>query len=73
MDQNQVLKIGIYDLNLRSGWHFFYLKMGKDGRILIPKLTLTLLRSKDPSLAGHIMNITIEPAEKNNQSCEKSS
>ena len=37
-------------------------KMGKDGRILIPKLTLALLRSKKPDPAGYGMEVTLEPA-----------
>jgi hypothetical protein len=62
METNQVLKVGVNAINLWTGWQFFYARMGKDGRILIPKLTLALLRSEKPSLAGYVMEVTLEPA-----------
>ena len=62
METNQVLKVGVSAINLWSGWQFFYAKMGKDGRILIPKLTLALLRNEKPNLAGYVMEVTLEPA-----------
>jgi hypothetical protein len=62
MEPNQVLKVGVNAINVWTGWQFFYAKMGKDGRILIPKLTLALLRSENPNLIGYVMEITLEPA-----------
>lgn len=41
---------------------FFCAKMGKAGWIFIPKLTLTLLQDKKPSLAGSIFEVVLEPA-----------
>jgi hypothetical protein len=38
MVPNQVLKVGVNTLYLGWGWQFFYAKMSKDGRILIPLL-----------------------------------
>ena len=60
METEQVLKVGISTINLWTGWQFFYAKMGKDGRILIPKLAL--LRSEKPNLMGYVMEGTLEPA-----------
>lgn len=60
METDQVLKVDVNAINLWTGWQFFYARMGKDGRILIPKLTL--LRSEKPSLAGYVMEVTLEPA-----------
>ena len=37
--------------------------MGKDGRILIPKLVLSLSRSKENRLACYVMDISIEPPQ----------
>jgi hypothetical protein len=37
-------------------------KMHKDGRIIIPKLQIALLRRDEPSLAGFPLEVTIEPA-----------
>ena len=62
MEPNQVLKIGVNAVNLFSGWQFFYGRMGKDGRILIPKLVLAMLRSREADLAGYVMDVSIEPA-----------
>jgi hypothetical protein len=62
MEPDQVLKIGVNAVNVFSGWQFFYGRMGKDGRILIPKLALALLRGKDDGLAGYVMDVSIEPA-----------
>jgi hypothetical protein len=66
METDQVLKVGVgaHTLGIWREWESFYGKMGKDGRILIPKLTLALLRSESgkPDLAGYAMEVTIEPA-----------
>ena len=61
-EPDQVLKVSVNSINLWTGWQFFYVKMGKDGRILIPKLALALLRSDKPSLADYVMEVTLEPA-----------
>jgi hypothetical protein len=60
METDQVLKVGVNAINLWTGRQFFYARMGEDGRILIPKLAL--LRSEKPSLAGYVMEVTLEPA-----------
>ena len=62
MEPCQVLKVGVNALNVWTGWQFFYARMGKDGRILIPKLTLALLRSEKPDIAGYVIEVTLEPA-----------
>ena len=62
MEPNQILKVGVNALNVYTSWQFFYAKMGKDGRILIPKLTLALMRDEKPDLTGYVMEVTLEPA-----------
>jgi len=62
METDQVLKVGVNAISMWTSWQFFYAKMSKDGRILIPKLTLALLRSEKPNLAGYVMEVTLEPA-----------
>ncbi len=37
-------------------------KMRKDGRIVIPKLEIALLRGDEPSLEGYALEVTLEPA-----------
>ena len=62
MDTEQVLKVSVTAVNLWSGWQIFYAKMGRDGRITIPKLQRELLRGKEQSLAGYVMEVMLEPA-----------
>ncbi len=61
LETDQVLKVGANALNLWTGWQSFYAKISKDGRILIPNLTLTLIQGEKPNIEGYILNITIEP------------
>lgn len=62
METEQVLKVGVTAVNLWTGWQFFYTKMGRDGRIVVPKLALDLLRGENPNLAGYVMEVSLEPA-----------
>ena len=50
MDTEQVLKVSVTVVNVWSGWQIFYAKMGRDGRITIPKLQRELLRDKEKAL-----------------------
>ena len=38
-----------------------FLKMQKDGRIAVPKLTLELLKRDESSLEGCVLEVTLEP------------
>ncbi len=63
LEPDQVLKVGIKNSTAGSTWQFFYAKMKKDGRIQIPKLTISMWKRDDPKgLEGCIMEITLEPA-----------
>jgi hypothetical protein len=45
------------------GWNYFYAKMDKQARILIPKLTLAMIADeKNPNLACYIFNVWLEPS-----------
>jgi hypothetical protein len=37
-------------------------RMNKDGRIIIPRRTINLLREEEESLEGHIFKVTLKPA-----------
>ncbi len=63
MDTEQVLKVTVNALNVWSGWETFYARMGRDGRITLPKLPRELLRDKEQSLTGYVMEVVLEPAE----------
>lgn len=62
MDTEQVLKVTMDAVNEWSGGQTFYAKMGKDGRITLPKLQRELLRGREQNLAGYVMEVTLEPA-----------
>ena len=62
MDTEQVLKVSVRAVNVWTGWEIFYGKMGRDGRIIIPKLQRELLRDREKSLVGYVMNVMLEPA-----------
>ena len=63
MESEQVLKVTVNALNVWSGWETFYARMGKDGRITLPKLTRELLRGQEQSLTGYVMEVVLEPRE----------
>ncbi|MGA3060846.1 MAG: hypothetical protein ABSD92_10805 [Candidatus Bathyarchaeia archaeon] len=39
----------------------FYAKIGKEGKIFVPKLIQALLEGKKPGLSGYIFEVTLEP------------
>ena len=63
MDSEQVLKVGLHAVNVWSGWETFYARMGRDGRITLPKLTRELLQDREQSLTGCVMEVVLEPGE----------
>ncbi|MGD0646241.1 MAG: hypothetical protein ABSA75_15215 [Candidatus Bathyarchaeia archaeon] len=59
MEPDQVLHVGVCGL---GGYlEFFYTKMGKDGRIYIPKAVLFAAHGKEENLAGLLVEIILEP------------
>jgi len=64
MEQIQVLRVGVSPKRVWGGGpKLFYAKMDKQGRILIPKLTLVLMANKEnPNLEGYIFDVWLEPA-----------
>ena len=62
MDSAQVLKVSVTAVNVYTGWQIFYAKMGKDGRITVPKLQRELLKGREKSLIGYVMEVMLEPA-----------
>ena len=59
LEPNQVLHVGICGLG--RGWEYFYAKMGKDGRIFIPKATLFASSGKSENLTGYLLEISLSP------------
>jgi bifunctional DNA-binding transcriptional regulator/antitoxin component of YhaV-PrlF toxin-antitoxin module len=62
MDTEQVLRVTVNTVNVWSGGQTFYAKMGKDGRITLPKLQRELMQAREQNLTGYVMEVTLEPA-----------
>jgi hypothetical protein len=62
MEPEQVLKVGVHLMDSWLARQYFYAKMRRDGRLLIPKLTLALLQKDENSLVGYVLEVTLEPA-----------
>jgi hypothetical protein len=62
LEPTQILKVQVSAVNVWGSTEFFYAKMGKDGRILIPKLTIALIGKEKTNLVGYVLQVTLEPA-----------
>jgi bifunctional DNA-binding transcriptional regulator/antitoxin component of YhaV-PrlF toxin-antitoxin module len=60
LEPSQVLKVEVKTGAWRE--EEFYARMGRDGRLTIPKLTLELLQQEDESLVSSVLEVTLEPA-----------
>ena len=61
LEPDQVLDVTVSPCDYVSVRESFLAKMLKDGRIVIPKLTLQLLQQEARSLEGQIMEVTLQP------------
>ena len=61
MEPSEILKITVRVEGALGVKENFLGKMHKDGRIVIPKMQLALLRGKEPSLEGYALEVTLEP------------
>ena len=62
LEPTQILKVQVTTKQMILITEQFYAKMTKDGRILIPKLILTLIGNRETDLSHYILNVSIEPA-----------
>jgi len=62
MGTEQVLKVTVTSANVWSDWQTFYARMGRDGRITVPKLQRELLKDREQELTGYVMDVRLEPA-----------
>ena len=61
MDTEQLLSVTVSAVNTYTGeWQSFYAKMGRDGRITIPKLQRLLLTKDEYS--RYILDVILESA-----------
>ena len=65
METSQVLKVRVRQLGAYGQKEPFFGRMNEDGRITIPKLTLSLLQDRDnggKSLVGFVLEVQLEPS-----------
>jgi len=62
LEASEVLRVTVTVVGSAGGERESFLaRMQKDGRIVIPKFTLALLKRDEPSLEGYAMEVTLEP------------
>ena len=62
LERDQVLKVTV---SCREAWpmgEHFFATMSKDGRIVVPKLILTILGRYTPNLEGYAFQVILEPS-----------
>jgi hypothetical protein len=65
LETDQVMRVSVGVVGSFAGKECFYARMRRDGRITIPKVTVSLLQDsarEGQSLVGTILNVELEPA-----------
>ena len=57
----QILEVTISILNVWRQPQIFLSRISKDGRIVIPKLTITLFKDGKPNLDGYVADVRLAP------------
>ena len=63
LEPTQVLKVGFNVPGTLGWWEFFYAKMEKSGKIFIPKIAQSYWIREGKSLAGLIVEVTLDPVQ----------
>ena len=61
LETNQILEVSI---KFHNNFHFaeiFLSRISKDGRIVIPKLTITLFKDGKPNIDGKVADVKLAP------------
>jgi bifunctional DNA-binding transcriptional regulator/antitoxin component of YhaV-PrlF toxin-antitoxin module len=61
LETNQILKVQV---SIEGAWgqpQAFFSRLTKDGRIVIPKITMRLLNINRTNLTGYILDVTLTP------------
>jgi hypothetical protein len=62
LDTDQIFKVSVSVVALWSARESFFARIGKDGRIVVPKLILAMLKLDKPNLEGYVCEVTLEPS-----------
>lgn len=60
LEKDQTLKVIISVNGVYCNTQVFLSRMSKDGRIIIPKVNMSLLQNRKSELAGYPLNVTLE-------------
>ena len=61
LESSQYLSVCVRIPSIWDSSETFLCRMTKDGRIVIPKLTMACLKKAKPNLDGYLAEVTIEP------------
>ncbi len=62
LESDQVVKVVVSCPGAAPMGEHFYATMSKDGRIVVPKLVLSVLGQFKPNLEGYPFQVTLEPS-----------
>ena len=61
LEPTDVFRVTVTIVGVLGVRESFLAKMHRNGRLVIPKLTMTLLKRNEPSLEGCVMEVILEP------------
>jgi hypothetical protein len=62
LETNQTLQVTVsVNWDIINHTAFFLARMSKDGRIVVPKVNMSVLQDGRMDLAGFVLNVTLEP------------
>jgi bifunctional DNA-binding transcriptional regulator/antitoxin component of YhaV-PrlF toxin-antitoxin module len=61
LEPEEVFKVTITIVGVLGVREGFLATLNKEGRIIIPKLTMSLLKRNEPSLEGFVLEVSLEP------------
>jgi bifunctional DNA-binding transcriptional regulator/antitoxin component of YhaV-PrlF toxin-antitoxin module len=61
LESTQILEVTVSTLGVWRPPQIFLSRISKDGRIVIPKLTITLFKDGRSSLGNYIAEVTLKP------------
>jgi bifunctional DNA-binding transcriptional regulator/antitoxin component of YhaV-PrlF toxin-antitoxin module len=62
LESYQIFEVTVMVVGAWGGFQSFLARMSKDGRIVIPKQTLGLLRQKQFKIEGRVLDVTLAPS-----------
>jgi hypothetical protein len=61
LEPSQILQVTVTILGVWSSPQSFLSRITKDGRIVIPKLAITILKNDKPNLDNHVAEVRLDP------------